>query len=145
MSRQYVPYSPGVEQIAEDEEQTINDILASMHRLNDRTKEMYGHNVRVSHGKSHGVAVGELTVLDDLPEYLAQGLFTKGTTYPIIVRLANVPGELTTDAINTQRGFAFKILGVVGPMIAGHEGQTTQDFVFSVGQRQPVPDATPDD
>jgi hypothetical protein len=133
MITQYVQYRSGVETIAEDEEQTINDILASMHRLNDRTREMYGHNVRVSHGKSHGVAVGELIVLDELPEHLAQGLFTKGATYPIIARLANVPGELTTDAINTQRGFAFKVLGVTGPTIAGHEGQTTQDFVLDSG------------
>jgi hypothetical protein len=142
MTNQYVRYSPDVEKIPDDEAETINNILASMHRLNDLTREMYGHNVRVSHGKSHGLAVGELTVMDNLPEHLAQGLFAKGATYPIIVRLANVPGEIISDAVNTQRGFAFKILDVDGPKIAGHEGQTTQDFVLDSGTSYfPNPDA----
>ena len=142
MENQYVLYNPSVETITGDESQVVNDIIASMRRLNDRTKEMYGHNVRVSHGKSHGLAIGELTVMDNLPEYLAQGLFAQAGTHPVIVRLANVPGEITTDAINTQRGFAFKILGVQGQMIAGHEGQTTQDFVLDSGTTYfPMPDS----
>ena len=141
MEKQYVLYSPSVERITEDESQVINDIIASMRRLNERTREMYGHHVRVSHGKSHGLAVGELTVMDGLAEPLAQGLFAQAATYPIIVRLANVPGELTTDAVNTQRGFAFKVLGVQGQKIAGHEGQTTQDFVLDSGTTYfPMPD-----
>ena len=141
VANQYVPYRPDVEVPLDDEAQVINDIIASMHRLNGRTREMYGHNVRVSHAKSHGLAVGELTVMDNLSEPLAQGLFAKGGTYPVIVRLANVPGEVITDAVNTQRGFAFKILGVNGPMIAGHEGQTTQDFVLDTGSYFPMPNA----
>jgi hypothetical protein len=87
--------------------------------------------------------VGELTVLDNLPEHLAQGLFSQAGTYPAIVRLANVPGEVITDAVNTQRGFAVKILDVEGPMLAGHEGQTTQDFVLDSGTSYfPNADAT---
>lgn len=142
MSTQYVPYSAGVEQPADDEQQVFADIIASMTRLSERTRAQVGHEVRVSHGKSHGLAVGELTVLDNLPEPLAQGLFAHPATYPVIVRLANVPGEIITDAVNTQRGFAFKVLGVAGEKIAGHEGQTTQDFVLDSGTTYfPTPDA----
>ncbi len=142
MADQYVLYRPEVETPLEDEQQVIDDIIASMTRLSRRTHEQYGHNVRVSHGKSHGLAVGELTVLENLPEPLAQGLFAAGgATYPVIVRLANVPGEILPDAVNTQRGFAFKILGVDGEKIAGHEGQTTQDFVLDTGSYFPMPDA----
>lgn len=141
METQYVLYRPDVETLLEDESQIIDDILASMHRLSGRTREQYGHNVRVSHAKSHGLAVGELTVLDNLPEPLAQGLFAQSATYPLIVRLANVPGEVLPDAVNTQRGFAFKILGVTGPMLPGHKGQTTQDFILDTGSYFPMPDA----
>ena len=142
MSTHYVPYSPGVEQPKDDEPQTISDIIASMTRLSERTRAQYGREVRVSHGKSHGLAVGELTVFDNLPEPLAQGLFAHAATYPVVVRLANVPGEIVSDAVNTQRGFAFKVLGVEGPKIAGHEGQTTQDFVLDSGTTYfPMPDA----
>lgn len=133
MTTQYVLYRPEVEIIDEHEEQVIGDILASMHRLDDRTKAMYGRHVRTSHAKSHGLAVGQLTVLDNLPEHLAQGLFAQPGTYGVIVRLANVPGEIVPDAVNTQRGFSFKILGVEGPKLPGHEGQTTQDFILDSG------------
>ncbi|QJD96633.1 catalase family protein [Mucilaginibacter robiniae] len=142
MASQYVLYRPEVETLLEDEQQIIDDIIASMTRLSGRTHEKYGHQVRVSHGKSHGLAVGELTVADNLPEHLAQSLFANGgATYPIIARLANVPGEIVSDAVNTQRGFAFKILGVEGEKIAGHEGQTTQDFVLDTGSYFPMADA----
>ncbi len=55
-------------------------------------------------------------VLDNLPEALAQGVFVPGARYPVIARLANVPGEIDRDGVATQRGFAFKLLDV-----AGHE------------------------
>lgn len=137
----YVLYQPEVETLLEDEQKTINEIIESMTRLSGRTKEKYGHNVRVSHAKSHGLAVGELTVSDNLPEYLAQGLFAKGGSYPVIVRLANVPGEVIPDAVNTQRGFAFKILGVEGTKIKEDDEQHTQDFVLDTGSYFPLPDA----
>ncbi|RYY29182.1 MAG: catalase [Sphingobacteriaceae bacterium] len=141
MENKYVAYSPEVEKLIEDEQHIIDEIIASMTRLSGRTHEKFGRNVRVSHAKSHGLAVGELTVSDNLPEYLAQGLFARPATYPIIVRLANVPGEILPDAVNTQRGFAFKILGVKGAMVAGNEGGHTQDFVLDTGKSFPMPDA----
>jgi hypothetical protein len=141
MAGLYVDYHPEVEQPIDDEQQIIADILASMQRLDQRTHSMYGQHVRVSHGKSHGLAVGQLTVSDNLPTHLAQGLFAKPATYPIIARLANVPGEITTDAVNTQRGFSFKVLNVEGLMIESHLGQTTQDFVLDTGTTFGAPDA----
>ncbi|RZL05558.1 MAG: hypothetical protein EOO89_26170, partial [Pedobacter sp.] len=140
MINSYVKYSPEVEQPLENEQQLIDDVIASMNRLDGRTKEMYGKHVRVSHAKSHGLAVGKLVVQDNLPDHLAQGLFSKPDSFDIIVRLANVPGEIITDAVNTQRGFSFKILGVNGEKISGHTGQTTQDFVLDTGSYFPNPD-----
>ncbi|MBE7170778.1 MAG: catalase family protein [Williamsia sp.] len=141
MVPKWVLYSPGVETRLDNEQQIIDDIIASMGRIMAKTREKYGHNVRSSHAKSHGLAVGELTVMDNLPAELAQGLFAKGGVYPVIARLANVPGEVLPDAVNTQRGFSFKILGVEGEKISGHEGQTTQDFVLDTGTCFPMPDA----
>ncbi|MGI4790238.1 MAG: catalase family protein [Janthinobacterium lividum] len=135
MSSSFVPYSDSVEVVSEDETETIDKILESMHRLSDRTQKKEGHAIRVSHAKSHGFAVGELAVLDDLPGSLRQGLFAKPSRYSVIVRLANVPGEITSDAVSTQRGLAFKILGVEGEMLPGHTGESTQDFVLDTGSR----------
>ena len=130
----FVRYSDSVESIPKDETRTIDDIMASLHRLSERNHAKGGKAVRVSHGKAHGLAVGELTVPDDLPAPLAHGVFKPGANYPVIVRLANVPGEIDIDAVATQRGLAFKLLGVEGETLAGH-AEGTQDFVLDSGNR----------
>ncbi len=130
----FVRYSDGVESIPADEAQTIDAILASMHRLSGRNRTEDGKAVRVSHGKSHGLAVGELTVPDDLPAPLAQGVFQPGASYPVIARLANVPGEIDADSVATQRGLSLKLIGVEGEKLPGH-ADATQDFVLDSGNR----------
>ncbi len=142
MTQDYLRYSADVETIPAGESETIEQILVSMHRLHERNHEAHGEAVRVSHAKSHGLAVGELSVLDDLPDALAQGIFLPGARYPVIARLANVPGEIDSDAVATQRGFAFKLLDVVGETLPGHRGQTTQDFVLDTGNRFAAADAS---
>ena len=130
----FLPYSDAVESVPADEAETIDAILASTHRLHERNRAKVGEAIRVSHAKAHGLAVGEITVADDLPEPLAQGVFKPGARYPVIARLANVPGEIDSDAVATQRGMALKLLGVEGEMLPGHTG-TTQDFVLDSGNR----------
>ena len=137
----YVRYSPAVEEVPADEADTLEKIVKSMHRLAERNSQAAGRPIRVSHAKSHGVAVGELEVLGGLPEPLAQGLFATAATYPVIVRLANVPGEIDADSVATQRGLSFKVMGVEGEMLPGHAGQHTQDFVLDTSNRFPAADA----
>ena len=121
-SRGFVRYSDGVEQVPADEAKTFDGILASMCRLHARTHAKFGHVVRVSHGKVHGAGIGELIVAYDLPEPLAQGVFQPGARYPVIARLSNVPGEIDSDAVATQRGLALKLAGGEGREAAGPRG-----------------------
>ena len=67
-------------------------------------------------------------------EPLAQGLFKPGACYPVIARLANVPGEIDSDGVATQRGLALKLLGVEGEKLPDHT-EATQDFVLDTGNR----------
>jgi hypothetical protein len=125
MSQSFVRYSNRVAVVSPDESDTIGRILQSMPRLSDRTRTQYRGVVRVLHAKSHGLAVGELVVLEDLPEPLRQELFVKLGRYPVAVRLANVPRELMSDAESTQTGPSIKVLAVEGemlPRLRGHPG-----------------------
>ncbi|WP_331301733.1 catalase family protein [Methylobacterium oryzae] len=131
----YVRYSSAVETIDADENETIAQILASQTRLHGRNLKIFGRPVRASHGKLHGAALGELEVLPNLPPWLRQGLFARPARYPIVARLANVPGEIASDAVATQRGLSFKVIGVPGAMLPGHAGEVTQDFVLDSGPR----------
>lgn len=137
----YLRYAESVETVPPDEPETIARILESLHRLGHRTGEREGHAIRVSHAKMHGAATGELVVAEDLPAELRQGLFASPGRYPVIARLANVPGEIMGDAVQTQRGLSLKVLGVSGEMLPGHEGEVTQDFVLDTGNRFAAADA----
>ena len=100
-----------------------------------------GHAFRSMHAKSHGLLVGELQVLPGLPAVLAHGLFAQARSYPLVMRLSTVPGDLLDDKVSTPRGLAIKVVGVEGPRVAGSEGDVTQDFVLANGPAFTAPSA----
>ena len=130
----FVRYSDHVEVVGSDEQETVDKIIEVMASGGRTTRERYGRSVRTSHAKPHGILKGELRVLDNLPPELRQGLFAKPRTYPAVVRLAQVPGEILDDRrVSTPRGMALKIIGVEGEMLRGHQGEVTQDWVLDTG------------
>lgn len=132
---EYLRYSDAVEEVAADEGETIGAIIEAMAAGGRITRQRYGRSVRTSHAKAHGVVKGELRVLDGLPPALRQGLFAAPRTYPVVVRLAHVPGELLDDrGVSTPRGMAIKVFDVEGPKVALHEGEVTHDFVLDTGK-----------
>lgn len=140
--RAYVRYSDEIETPAADEGETIGRIIASMQRESETVAGRHGRTLRASHAKSTGLLTGELRVLDGLSEPFRQGLFAAPRTHPVLVRLAQGPGELLSDSVSTHRGMAIKVLGVDGPKLPGHEGETTQDFVLATGSAFPQANAS---
>jgi catalase len=74
----------------------------------------------------------EFRVEDDLPQYLAQGVFTPGRTYPAYIRFSNGdPDPNRDDAKGDARGMAIKLLEVQGEKILPDERDAqTQDFIM---------------
>ena len=105
--------------------------------ISDRAR----HAARSVHAKSHGLLRAELTVLDRLPEPLAQGMFQIGRSYAAIMRFSTTPGDILADSISTPRGLGVKVIGVEGPMLKEHLGQVTQDLVMVNAKAFPSPDA----
>jgi hypothetical protein len=125
----FVRYGPELEQPFPGEDELVRDVVAAMLAANKQVAAKHRHGLRDAHAKSHGVLAGELHIRADLPEHLAQGLFAEPRTYPVIVRLSTAPGDLRSDQVPVQRGFAIKVLGVHGPR-ADDDGLTTQDFLL---------------
>ena len=124
-----IPYHPSVEQPRTDEDDVHAQMLATFAKIQNTTFEDYGRAVRGVHAKAHGLLVGRLEVLDDLPPTLAQGLFARPGSYEAVLRLSTNPGDILDDSVSTPRGLALKIIGVEGERLEGAEG-TTQDFVM---------------
>ncbi len=125
----YLPFSPAVEQPASDEAQTFDELSQTMQHITRTMAGRYRHAYRPVHAKSHGVLLGTLEVLPNLPQHLAQGLFARAETYPVILRFSTNPGDLLADSVSSPRGLALKALNVDGPKVANHAGESTQDFV----------------
>lgn len=138
----YIPYSDALEHIGPDEAETAQKIIKVMSKGGEIVRERENRALRTSHSKAHGLASGELVVLDDLPAELRQGLFSSPTRYDVIVRLAHVPGELLDDRkVSTPRGFALKVLGVQGAMLEPALGGGTQDWLLDTGENFIASDA----
>jgi hypothetical protein len=92
------------------------------------------------HAKSHALLEGSLTVLDDLPAELAQGVFARSGTYPVVLRLSTNPGDVLHDAVSAPRGLAVKVIGIEGTRLPGSEGAVTQDFLMANAPAFSAPD-----
>lgn len=137
-----IRYQASFEQPEKDEQETHAALVATMRKISEITLKDGGRPLRSVHAKSHGLLRGELRVLDNLPDALAQGAFAEpGATYPVVMRLSTTPGDLLDDSVSTPRGLALKLIGVTGERLPGSEGEVTQDFVLVNGPAFTAPNA----
>ncbi len=84
------------------------------------------------HNKANACVVGSFEVLPNIPEKLAQGLFSEPQTYPAWIRFSNGSTEFLPDDDLQSRGIAIKVLGTSGPMLQSESGeQYSQDFLMA--------------
>lgn len=139
-TRTYVEYDATLESPRADEQQLIERMIASLRDNNERAYKKYKHGIRDAHAKSHGILRGQLTVLPDLPEHLAQGMFATPATFDIVARLSTTSGARRSDQVRGVRGLGIKVLKVPGNRLLD-DTATTQDFVFVNEPRFPFKDA----
>ena len=136
-----LPYQASFEKPEDGEAETIHGLIETLEKISHTTFEDTKHGLRGVHAKSHGLLTGEVRVLDNLPPVLAQGLFSTGGSYPAVLRLSTVPGDVLDDKVSTPRALAIKLIGVPGERLPGSEGDSTQDFVMVNGPAFGAPDA----
>jgi hypothetical protein len=136
-----VTYDPSFEVVDEDEAQTRDELVKTLRGISETTFKDSGHATRSVHAKSHGLLRAELRVLGDLPPVLAQGIFAKPGSWPAVMRLSTVPGDILDDSVSTPRGLAIKVVGVEGTRLQDSDGAVTQDFVLANGPAFSAPGA----
>jgi hypothetical protein len=126
-----LPYADYVESIPADEADDIQRVIRALELLLTRGEMKSGQFRSDVHVKTHGYAQGELRVLPNLPDELAQGLFERADAYSAVVRLSNAASQPQPDAIPDGRGMAIKVLEVPGDIVLADEQKCpTQDFVM---------------
>lgn len=134
-------YKPEYEKLQEDEGQTITELVETLQEISDITSKDYGRAVRSVHAKPHGLIRGKLTIENNLPNYLKQGIFAAENTYAVVMRFSTSPGDIMHDSVSTPRGVAIKVLGVEGERLTGDPASRTQDFLMVNGPAFLKPDA----
>lgn len=115
----YLRYRDDIETLEPDEQATIDGIIQGMTQQGEVVEKREQHAVRASHAKSSACVVGTLTIADNLPPELAQGLFAEPGSYDVAIRFAQGPGETLGDRVSTHRGMAIKVFGVEGEKLPG--------------------------
>jgi hypothetical protein len=136
-----VRYSPSVEVLHPDEQDTDRQLIEVLRGISQTTYKDSGHALRSVHAKSHGLLQAELEVAAGLPPTLAQGLFAHPGRYQAVMRFSTIPGDILDDSVSVPRGLAVKIIGVAGDRLPGSEGDTTQDFLLVEGPAFAAPTA----
>ena len=132
---------PIMEKLEENEAETDAKLNETLKGIREKVLADTGVVVRSVHAKSHGILSATLTVPDNLPPALAQGLFAKPGRYDVVMRFSTLPGDTLSDDVSTPRGLAIKVIGVTGERLAGSEGDVTQDFVMVNGPAFSAPTA----
>jgi hypothetical protein len=134
-------YDASFEKPEDDEAATTTRMIDTLHSMAQTMADHTGHAMRAVHAKNHGLLRGDLRVHPSLPPQLAQGLFARPGSYPVLIRLSTPPAEELPDNVSLPRGMAVKVIGVHGERLPGSEADTTQDFVLLEGPTFGRPDA----
>lgn len=88
-----------------------------------------GHFERGGNTKTHGLVRATVTVRDDLPEHMCQGIFASKRSYPAYIRFSGPGPDVPRDIQDVGFGsMAIKLMDVPGPKIMDDE-KHTQDLI----------------
>jgi hypothetical protein len=116
------------EQVLPGEEQALQVIIDTMSEYM-RQHWQPGDYQRAGNTKTHGVVRGTVTIRDDLPQHMRQGVFAEPRSYQAWVRFSGPGPDRPTDIDDV--GFVsigIKLMGVPGPKLLDDE-ILTQDFL----------------
>jgi hypothetical protein len=129
MSKVPAPSTEWQERIAPDEAARYAAFAATFAEIQARKSQRYGQG-RTLHRKQLVAAHGTLEVLNGLPSFLRHGLFAEPRDYETWVRLSNGGLDRAADHVPDIRGFALRVLGVMGPSALGNGLAASQDFTL---------------
>ncbi len=136
----YVPYSDALEQPDDDEDRQIDAIVKALRGNNEWAYKKFHHGLRDAHAKTLGVLRGKLTVSENLPRELRQGLFEHERSYEVITRLSTTSGVLRSDQVRGVHGLAIKVLDVAGDRMLADDDAATQDLLLVTHPEFPFAD-----
>ena len=134
MAPDFVRYSPEIETIDPDLEETMAQVIEwweNKVRQSPQT-EGTGRAQRGAHSKPLGVVKAEVEIHKNVPAPYAQGIYAKPGRHDALIRFSSASNHLGPDALlGPVLGFAVKIFDVDGTKLVEDEPDaTTFDYVL---------------
>jgi len=134
MSSEFVRYTPDIETIAPDIDESLAQIIDFVEKKGRESPntEGAGRAVRAAHAKSFGLVKAEVEILPDVPAAYAQGIYAKPGRHGALIRFSSTSGHLDTDAqLGSGLGFTIEIFDVDGAKLVEDEpDSSTFDLVL---------------
>lgn len=120
------PLPPGAERSEADEDEIAARMITAIETITAARAED-GIVPRLNQANTLGCLTGALSVPDDLPPNLQEGIFMPGAEYPATVRFASASTH--DDRKKDFRGMSIKLTGVSGEPLWGTAGE--QDILLN--------------
>jgi hypothetical protein len=124
MTRDFVGYSPDLERIDPNFEDSLRTVLETMRRYiaGSTRGPGTGRAVRDTHAKAYGLARAEVEILDSAPAAYAQGIYAEPGRHEALVRFSNGSAHMGPDILlGNVVGIGLRILGIDGPALLEDE------------------------
>lgn len=132
MKREYILFSQEAEDLPADFDQHVATINADITKFVERSPTVSNTNyhTRDAHAKGYAALKAEFTILDNLPEELAQGIYARPGKHEAVIRLSNGAARAFPDRFSgNAQGLAIKVLNVPGKKLPpGEEDTPNVDF-----------------
>lgn len=114
---------PAVEQAAFE---TMRGVVNALQEKEHQSGETY----RFFHAKTHACARGKLTVAENIPSDLRQGMFSQpGKVYDVVTRFSNGLSDIKPDSAADTRGHAMQVLNVEGERLLPGDRTSVQTWI----------------
>lgn len=129
---QYVKYDPNIDMLTPEDEKTMDRIVASIEdfvrespKIND-----IDYHARDAHAKGYCALKAEFTILPNLPDEYAQGVYAMPGKHEAVIRYSNGLSRVDVDRnLGLALGLAIKVFDIPGKKLApGEEDSPNMDF-----------------
>ncbi len=132
MNKEYIKYSPDLEEIPENFEEYMSTINKDIQNYIQETKKLsnINHYTRDAHANGYAALRAEFEILGNLAPELAQGVYAQAGKHEAVIRFSNGSSRVLPDKLSgNAQGMAIKVFDIPGTKMAPNEADSpNMDF-----------------
>ncbi len=127
MNKEYIKYSPDLEEIPENFEEYMATINKDIQNYIQETKQLsnINHYTRDAHANGYAALKAEFEIMGNLPPELSQGVYAQAGKHEAVIRFSNGSSRVLPDKLSgNAQGMAIKVFDIPGKKLAPNEADS---------------------